>query len=420
MKTNLLAFLLFGIIAGSAIGQTSPTITSWVINTNGATGFNCSGCSPAAYGTILANVESVYYSSSDAYITTDCVPVYNIGPYAGNAPTEQNKVYKMTLNPAQNTGTATSTDFGAIGVWSNGVTIYNARDGFYWNNGTSTLDHGSGTWNRNAYVGEYQTFDGCLGHGDPSGMYHHHVNPVCLYDTSATSQHSPIIGYAFDGYPIYGAFAYTNTDGSGAIKRMRSSYKLTTATTRTSGPAMSVYSAGYFIEDYTYTASYGDLDEHNGRYCITPEYPNGTYAYFVTTDNSGTPEYPYTVGTSYYGVVATGNTGPSGGAFTVPNTATQYDPTNNVVQEVKNVNSKITLYPNPAEDNILQFQITDNTQEMNVKIMDYQGRTLVNREFAAGSYGSTVKIPAPYLNTGIYFVLFEINGTKEIQKVVFE
>ena len=26
----------------------------------------------------------------------------------------------------------------------------------------------------------------------------------------------------------------------------------------------------------------GDLDEHNGRYCVTPDFPNGVYAYFAT------------------------------------------------------------------------------------------------------------------------------------------
>ena len=43
-----------------------------------------------------------------------------------------------------------------------------------------------------------------------------------------------------------------------------------------------VYSEGFFVEDYTYSDDKGDLDEHNGRFCKTPEYPNGVYAYFCT------------------------------------------------------------------------------------------------------------------------------------------
>ena len=46
--------------------------------------------------------------------------------------------------------------------------------------------------------------------------------------------------------------------------------------------------SGGFIEDFVFTGE-GDLDVHNGRYCITPDYPNGVYAYFATID-SGSPQ----------------------------------------------------------------------------------------------------------------------------------
>jgi len=44
-----------------------------------------------------------------------------------------------------------------------------------------------------------------------------------------------------------------------------------------------------------------DLDELNGRWCVTPEYPNGTYAYFTTIDEKGIPVYPYSMGRRYHG-----------------------------------------------------------------------------------------------------------------------
>ena len=50
-----------------------------------------------------------------------------------------------------------------------------------------------------------------------------------------------------------------------------------------------------------------DLDEYNGRYCVTPEFPNGTYAYFVSIAADGAPVYPYNIGGGYYG-------NPTGGA----------------------------------------------------------------------------------------------------------
>jgi hypothetical protein len=63
------------------------------------------------------------------------------------------------------------------------------------------------------------------------------------------------------------------------------------------------HTAGTFIEDYIHDPNIGDLDEYNGRYCVTPEYPNGTYAYFLTIDASGDPEYPYCIGEYYYSSV---------------------------------------------------------------------------------------------------------------------
>src|SRR5580704_18432397 len=39
---------------------------------------------------------------------------------------------------------------------------------------------GDGIWVRNAAYGELETFDNCNGHQPGSGMYHHHINPVCL------------------------------------------------------------------------------------------------------------------------------------------------------------------------------------------------------------------------------------------------
>jgi len=62
-----------------------------------------------------------------------------------------------------------------------------------------------------------------------------------------------------------------------------------------------IYPLGTFVQDYTYDPVRGDLDEHNGRYCVTPDYPSGTYAYFVTVDASNVPVFPYVLGTSYYG-----------------------------------------------------------------------------------------------------------------------
>ena len=52
------------------------------------------------------------------------------------------------------------------------------------------------------------------------------------------------------------------------------------------------------MEDYEYIEGTGDLDSHNGRFAITPEYQDGTYAYFLTVDetNVDNTKFPYIMG----------------------------------------------------------------------------------------------------------------------------
>ena len=115
--------------------------------------------------------------------------------------------------------------------------------------------------------------------------------------------HSPILGYAYDGNPIYGPIANHNVDGTGGLRLMKSSYALQNFGIRINGPDYTEYPAGSFVEDYAYVENYGDLDEHNGRFSVTPEYPNGIYAYHVTVKESQgdlVPVFPYVIGHTYH------------------------------------------------------------------------------------------------------------------------
>ena len=128
------------------------------------------------------------------------------------------------------------------------------------------------------------------------------------------SRHSPIIGWAYDGLPIYGPYGYEKTTG-GNITQLQSGYSIDYKEHR---PPLGVFPSGFFIEDFTWNSSTDEkyLDENNGRYCITPEFPNGTYAYFSTFETSLTsgnlpsgapdpfanykrPAFPYMLGESY-------------------------------------------------------------------------------------------------------------------------
>ena len=111
------------------------------------------------------------------------------------------------------------------------------------------------------------------------------------------SKHSPIIGWAYDGNPIYGPYGHSDIDDTNSsIKVLESGYTLSTSNVldRPSG-----FVSGFFVEDYKYDAS-GDLDQYNGRYCKTPEFPNGTYAYFASiSPTSFNSQFPYFIGNSY-------------------------------------------------------------------------------------------------------------------------
>ena len=50
-----------------------------------------------------------------------------------------------------------------------------------------------------------------------------------------------------------------------------------------------------------------DLNEWNTRWCVTPEFPGGTWAYFVCISSNGTPVFPYNIARTFFGT-PTGNT----------------------------------------------------------------------------------------------------------------
>ena len=124
------------------------------------------------------------------------------------------------------------------------------------------------------------------------------------------TQHSPIIGWAYDGLPIYGPYGYEKSTG-GSITQLNSGYSIDLKTNR---PPTSVFPQEFFLEDFTWNSNTNEsyLDENNGRYGITPEYPNGVYAYFATLESTVTsdssdpfhnfkkPKFPYLLGENFW------------------------------------------------------------------------------------------------------------------------
>ena len=144
-------------------------------------------------------------------------------------------------------------------------------------------------------------------HGDDKVTLSAHGYGATLqgaFDKLNTGGHSAIIGWAYDGNPIYGPYGFEEADKYGStIKRMVSGYKPDSAKIGIDiaagiRPSLAKFPIGSFINDWVYTNE-GDLDDHNGRFCKTPEFPRGIYAYFATIDDNLQPVYPYFIGKTY-------------------------------------------------------------------------------------------------------------------------
>ena len=93
----------------------------------------------------------------------------------------------------------------ALGVAVNGVPIYDYTGGgemsqadlYHYQSRHDTLTT--------------QQLDTCGGHAGRGDDYHYHVKPKCMIDSMKNAGSNPIIGWAFDGFPIYGD---NNPDGT--------------------------------------------------------------------------------------------------------------------------------------------------------------------------------------------------------------
>ncbi|MFM2295460.1 MAG: hypothetical protein RLZZ350_1873, partial [Verrucomicrobiota bacterium] len=324
-----------------------------------------------------------------------------------------------------------------------GVAMFDSADGFYWTGSAESSGSGTGYWHREAYANEGATFDPGYAHQENTGNHHYHGDPIALRyllgdhvdfnattkiyseSTNAVTKHSPILAWVKDGLPVYGPYGYSNpTNSASGVRRMLSGFTLRnglngtdnlTNTARATipawatrlysvaaaqaGPAISsTYPIARYMEDYAYLGDLTntltgltnvqgvdfDLNEYNVRYCVTPEFPGGIYAYFVSMETNGIPKYPNNIGRAYYG-------NPSGGAVTsiTETVATNFLGNTNLTSKVSSINvsnSVVTLAWSAIEGGSYAVQALTNLANTNwVNLVSNVSPTLITGAYSGSA-----------------------------------
>jgi len=292
---------------------------------------------------LYPSITNIYFSGSNVILTSDGDPypaksstnLVNNGTTPRSAffnsyrISEQDYNFVFRYRGGSNTLSPEPAISGFNGVFANGVLLASP--------GADTESVGSfpppsGFHYNRTFFGTYFKIDDCGGYVNFDRKYSYHDgrfltrcwNDPKVYNSNIyysgqnfnndyyryTDGHSKILGFAFDGYPIYGPFGYTDSETpESGVSLMTSSYvaknddshrpnewKYTNSIT-VEDTSYNL-TAGAFIEDFEYMEGSGLLDQYNGRYAITPEYPEGTYAYYMTFTSPSMliPAYPYVIG----------------------------------------------------------------------------------------------------------------------------
>ncbi|KZX02219.1 hypothetical protein JL49_01480 [Pseudoalteromonas luteoviolacea] len=215
-------------------------------------------------------------------------------PNQGNPNTisEVNVSIAYTLTPTKtDTASTLGGPRGATGYVLNGVKIDANTAGSCDDSGNScSLVGNTGNWSIEALGQTSFDFgtDDNNAHVQPDGSYHYHGMPEGFIALRSGSQSAmTLIGWAADGFPIYARYGYSEAENAQSeLKAVQGSYQLV-ENVSSNRPSTSVYALGTFAQDWEYVAGSGDLDECNGRFGVTPEFPEGIYHYYATDS------YPY-------------------------------------------------------------------------------------------------------------------------------
>lgn len=233
----------------------------------------------AAAKPAFENQVSIVVENGTRIIRSNGIPNHETGQFPGpgnpNTISPQNYEFHVPADPKP-AEKATPLRMQPFGVAVNGV-VFDPGAAEWWHG-----DRTSG-WQYEPLMMAplYLGADASNAHVQPNGAYHYHGIPTALVQALTDGkQKMVIVGWAADGFPIYNNVGHTDPkDAASALKVLKSSYRVKNGQ-RPGGPGGKY--DGVFLADYEYVAGLGDLDECNGRFEVTPDYPKGIYHYVLT------------------------------------------------------------------------------------------------------------------------------------------
>ena len=244
----------------------------------------------------FANEVSVNIENGQRVISSNSIPDHAVGLFGRvegslnpNAIGEIPSTYRIPTDP-ELTGTALpllSTDRGPqyeFGLLLNGVLLDPEAAEPWPHDGIFSFSEKNWNWNLDA-MSINLGLDCNNAHVQPTGKYHYHGAPTLYLESlNISADAMTLVGYAADGFPIYYKYGFSSAnDLSSGVVALQSSYRLKSGERPGDGDSAPCGSySGIYTNDYEYIEGLGDLDECNGRYGVTQEYPSGTYYYVIT------------------------------------------------------------------------------------------------------------------------------------------
>ncbi|MEM1012146.1 MAG: YHYH protein [Planctomycetota bacterium] len=223
------------------------------------------------------------------YVWANGVPDHRPGqfPNRGNphSISEQRYAIRIPFDPAAPDGPVHNaadvySDRGMLfGIALNGV-VFEPGTAMSWSPQGVQRGGRLGDWVYEAIGGSVDLgVDHANAHVQRTGAYHYHGIPTPMIREDRPT----LVGYAADGYPIYGPLGYEDpSDPRSKLVTLKSSWRLKTDNRPQPPAGPGGTPDGRFTADFEYVPHSGDLDRLNGRFAVTPEYPDGVYHYVLT------------------------------------------------------------------------------------------------------------------------------------------